>query len=159
MQDPYGVMVWVAENIQACLRIFRRAAASMARKRHLASTARGFSCFCLMARIGVQGVQEVQEVQGVQKVQEVQMVQMVQEVQGVQMVQDVQKVQGVQLRPICILRARMKDSLCWLSIHDAVGFFTYRYIFSESFYLYPMVNSQKGSIFAVQKIKGTIFPF
>ena len=36
--------------------------------------------------------------------------------------------------------------------------FTYRYIFSESFYLYPMVNSQKGSIFAVQKIKGTIFP-
>ena len=37
--------------------------------------------------------------------------------------------------------------------------FTYRYIFSESFYLYPMVNSQKGSIFAVQKIKGTIFPF
>ena len=36
--------------------------------------------------------------------------------------------------------------------------FTYRYIFSESFCLYPMVNSQKGSIFAVQKIKGTIFP-
>ena len=25
MQEPYGVMVWVAENIQACLRIFRRA--------------------------------------------------------------------------------------------------------------------------------------
>ena len=25
MQDPAGVMVWVAENIQACLRIFRRA--------------------------------------------------------------------------------------------------------------------------------------
>ena len=38
-------------------------------------------------------------------------------------------------------------------------FFTYRYIFSESFYLYLMVNSHKGSIFAVQKIKGTIFPF
>ena len=25
MQRPCGVMVWVAENIQACLRIFRRA--------------------------------------------------------------------------------------------------------------------------------------
>ena len=25
MQDPAGVMMWLAENIQACLRIFRRA--------------------------------------------------------------------------------------------------------------------------------------
>ena len=25
MQEPGGVMVWLAENIQACLRIFRRA--------------------------------------------------------------------------------------------------------------------------------------
>ena len=41
----------------------------MARKRHLASIARGFLCFCLMAQI------EVQEVQKVQKVQEVQWVQ------------------------------------------------------------------------------------
>ena len=24
MQEPGGVMVWLAENIQACLRIFRR---------------------------------------------------------------------------------------------------------------------------------------
>ena len=32
----------------------------MARKRHLASTARGFLCFCLMAQIEVQGVQWVQ---------------------------------------------------------------------------------------------------
>ena len=31
---------------------FQTGTASMARKRHLASTARGFSCFCLMARIG-----------------------------------------------------------------------------------------------------------
>ena len=57
----------------------------MARKRHLASSARGFLCFCLMARIGVQMVQGVQGVQ---------------EVQEVQMVQGVQEVQGVQLRPI-----------------------------------------------------------
>ena len=49
-------------------------------------------------------------VQDVQEVQEVQMVKEVQDVQEVQMVQDVQKVQGVQLRPIHILRARMKDS-------------------------------------------------
>ena len=47
----------------------------MARKRHLASTARGFSGFCLMAQIEVQEAQGVQEVQGVQGVQGVQWVQ------------------------------------------------------------------------------------
>ena len=60
MQRPERVMVWVAENIQACLRDFLSGAASMARKRHLASTARGFWCFCLMAQIEVQKVQWVQ---------------------------------------------------------------------------------------------------
>ena len=35
----------------------------MARKRHLASSARGFLCFCLMAQIEVQWVQWVQWVQ------------------------------------------------------------------------------------------------
>ena len=45
------------------LKDFLAAAASMARKRHLASTARGFYGLCLMTQI------EVQEVQGVQKVQ------------------------------------------------------------------------------------------
>ena len=69
----------------------------MARKRHLASTARGLLCFCLMAQIRVQKVQGVQMVQDVQKVQGVQEVQ---EVQGVQ------KVQGVQLSPI---RGRKKE--------------------------------------------------
>ena len=44
-------MVWLAENIQACLRDFLAATASMARKRHLASTARGFCCFCLMTLV------------------------------------------------------------------------------------------------------------
>ena len=72
-------MVWLTENIQACLRDFLAAATSMARKRHLASSARGFLCFCLMARIGVQKVQGFQ------------------------------KVQGVQLRPIRLFRARMND--------------------------------------------------
>ena len=42
---------------------FLAATASMARKRHLASSARGFCCFCLMAQIEVQKVQEVQWVQ------------------------------------------------------------------------------------------------
>ena len=42
---------------------FQTGTASMARKRHLASTARGFSGFCLMAQIEVQKVQEVQWVQ------------------------------------------------------------------------------------------------
>ena len=50
-------MVWLTENIQACLRDFKTGTLSMARKRHLASSARGFLCFCLMARIGVQEVQ------------------------------------------------------------------------------------------------------
>ena len=44
-------MVWLAENIQACLRDFLAATASMARKRHLASSARGFYCFCLAPSI------------------------------------------------------------------------------------------------------------
>ena len=53
-------MMWLTENIQACLRDFLIAIASMARKRHLASSARGLLCFCLMAQIGVQEVQGVQ---------------------------------------------------------------------------------------------------
>ena len=40
-------MLWLAENIQACLGDFLAGTASMARKRHLASTARGFYGFCL----------------------------------------------------------------------------------------------------------------
>ena len=52
MQKPERVMVWLTENIQAPLEDFQTGAASMARKRHLASTARGFYGFCLMARIG-----------------------------------------------------------------------------------------------------------
>ena len=48
------------------LKDFQTGTASMARKRHLASTARGFLCFCLMAQIEVQKVQEVQWVQWVQ---------------------------------------------------------------------------------------------
>ena len=98
-----GVAGWKYPSL---LEDFLAGTASMARKRHLASSARGFYCFCLMARIGVQGVQMVQMVQGVQ---DVQMVQDVQGVQGVQRVQGVQMVQGVLLRPICILRARMKE--------------------------------------------------
>ena len=76
------------------LKDFQTGTASMASKRHLASNARGFCGFCLMARLGVQKVHDVQDVQ---------------KVQDVQMVQGVQKVQGVQLRPIRILLARMKE--------------------------------------------------
>ena len=55
--------------------------------------------------------------------------------------------------------ALFDEGFIMLVVHSRRSWiFTYRYIFSESFYLYPMVNSQKGSIFAVQKIKGTIFP-
>ena len=51
MQDRGGVMMWLTENIQACLRDFLAATASMARKRHLASSTRGLFGFCLVARI------------------------------------------------------------------------------------------------------------
>ena len=47
------------------LKDFLAGAASMARKRHLASTARGLLCFCLMAQIEVQKVQWVQSVPSV----------------------------------------------------------------------------------------------
>ena len=49
MQRPERVMVGLAENIQACLRDFQTGTASMARKRHLASSARGLFGLCLMA--------------------------------------------------------------------------------------------------------------
>ena len=42
-------MVGLTENIQACLRDFQTGTASMARKRHLASTAGGVFGLCLMA--------------------------------------------------------------------------------------------------------------
>ena len=59
-ERPCGVMVSLAENIQACLRDFQTGTASMARKRHLASSTRGLFGICLMAQIGVQEVQGVQ---------------------------------------------------------------------------------------------------
>ena len=49
MHRPDRVMVWLTENIQACLRDFQTGSASMDRKRHLASSGRGFYGFCLMA--------------------------------------------------------------------------------------------------------------
>ena len=62
MQRPEWVMMGPPENNQACLRDFQTAAALMARKRHLASTARGFYCFCLTALTGPVSVQSVQSV-------------------------------------------------------------------------------------------------
>ena len=52
-----------ARKYPSLLEDFQTVAPSMARKRHHASTARGFYCFCLMAQIEVQEVQEVQKVQ------------------------------------------------------------------------------------------------
>ena len=56
-------MVGLAENIQACLRIFRRAQHQWLARDILHLPQGVFYCFCLMAQI------EVQEVQGVQGVQ------------------------------------------------------------------------------------------
>ena len=63
MQEPCGVMVGLAENIQACLGIFRRAQHLWLARDILHLPQGVFYCFCLMAQIEVQGVQEVQEVQ------------------------------------------------------------------------------------------------
>ena len=65
MQRPASVMVWLAGNIQACLRDLQTGTSSMAHMRHLASTARGFYCFCLIqpqsSVLSVQSVQSVVE--------------------------------------------------------------------------------------------------
>ena len=59
-------MMGLTENVQACLRIFRRAQHQWLARDILHQAQGVFYCFCLMAQI------EVQEVQGVQEVQEVQ---------------------------------------------------------------------------------------
>ena len=51
MQEPVGLIVWLPENIQACLRDLQTGTSSMAHMRHHASTARGFWCFCLAPSI------------------------------------------------------------------------------------------------------------
>ena len=67
MQDPGWVMVWLAENIQACLRDFQTGTASMARKRHLASTARGFLGFCLMTLVTTGLIRSIRIIRGRKK--------------------------------------------------------------------------------------------
>ena len=57
-------MVWLAENIQACLRDFQMGTASMARKRHLASTARGFCGFCLMTLVTTGLIRSIRLIRG-----------------------------------------------------------------------------------------------
>ena len=64
MQRPERVMVWLTENIQACLRDFQTGTASMARKRHLASTARGFLCFCLMTLVTTGLIRSIRLIRG-----------------------------------------------------------------------------------------------
>ena len=114
MQKPERVMVGMAENIQACLWIFWQLQHQWLVRDILHQAQGVFYGFCLMARIGVQGVQEVQEVQ---------------EVQDVQMVQGFQKVQGVQLRPICIILAKMKE-------HHAGCSFTAQLVFYISIHFF-----------------------
>ena len=60
MQDPGGVMVGLAENIQACLRIFWQLQHQWLARDILHQAQGVFIVFFLMAQI------EVQEVQGVQ---------------------------------------------------------------------------------------------
>ena len=64
MQRPERVMVGLTENIQACLRDFQMGTASMARKRHLASTARGLLCFCLMTLVTTGLIRSIRIIRG-----------------------------------------------------------------------------------------------
>ena len=92
--------MWLTENIQACLRIFRRAQ-HLWLARDILHRAQGvFYCFCLMAQI------EVQKVQGVQEVQEV------------------QEVQGVQIR---LIRGREKEPILWRTALQAAFAVCYLY--------------------------------
>ena len=59
-----GVMMWLAENIQACLRDFQTGTASMARKRHLVSSARGLLCFCLMTLVTTGLIRSIRLIRG-----------------------------------------------------------------------------------------------
>ena len=61
---PERVMVGLTENIQACLRDFQTGTASMARKRHLASTARGLLCFCLMTLVTTGLIRSIRLIRG-----------------------------------------------------------------------------------------------
>ncbi len=61
---PCGVMVGLTENIQACLGDFQTGTASMARKRHLASTARGLLCFCLMTLVTTGLIRSIRIIRG-----------------------------------------------------------------------------------------------
>ena len=54
----------LTENIQACLRDFLAGTASMARKRHLASTARGFCGFCLMTLVTTGLIRPIRLIRG-----------------------------------------------------------------------------------------------
>ena len=63
MQRPWRGDGGAGGKYPSLLEDFQTGTASMARKRHLASTARGFYGFCLMAQIEVQWVQWVQWVQ------------------------------------------------------------------------------------------------
>ena len=49
MQDPGGVMVWLAENIQACLRIFWQLQHQWLARDILHQPQGVFYCFCLMS--------------------------------------------------------------------------------------------------------------
>ena len=64
MQRPERVMVGLTENIQACLRDFQMGTASMARKRHLASTTRGFCGFCLMTLVTTGLIRSIRIIRG-----------------------------------------------------------------------------------------------
>ena len=55
---------FLSENIQACLRDFQTGTASMARKRHLASNARGLFGFCLMTLVTTRLFRSIRLIRG-----------------------------------------------------------------------------------------------
>ena len=64
MQRPERVMVGLTEKYPSLLEDFQTGTASMARKRHLASTARGFYGFCLMTLVTTGLIRSIRLIRG-----------------------------------------------------------------------------------------------
>ena len=70
MQRPERVMVGLTEKYPSLLEDFQTGTSSMARKRHLASTARGLLCFCLMTLVTTGLIRSIRPIRGRKGIQE-----------------------------------------------------------------------------------------
>ena len=99
MQEPSrgdDVADWKYPSL---LEDFLAGTASMARKRNLASSARGFCCFCLMAQIEVQKVQEVQWVQ----------IRPIRPIRPIRLIRGRKRIQRTGFCGFCLMASRAQD--------------------------------------------------